>query len=67
MRLLRHDLHSLAGPYALDALAAEGILFYRRSPTLGRFVCRFDATDAEADALVDALRRHAPAPARAAE
>ena len=50
----------------LDALEADGFQFYRRSATLGRFVCRFDATDAEADALVAALRRHT-APARAAE
>ena len=53
----------------IDALAADGILFYRRSDTLARFVCRFDATPAEADALLAALRRHlAPAAApRAAE
>jgi threonine aldolase len=51
---------------ALDALEAGGFQFYRRSATLGRFVCRFDATEAEADALVAAVRRHAM-PARAAE
>jgi threonine aldolase len=51
---------------ALDALEADGFQFYRRSATLGRFVCRFDATEAEADALVAAVRRHAM-PARAAE
>jgi threonine aldolase len=49
-----------------DALEADGFQFYRRSATLGRFVCRFDATEAEADALVAALRRHT-VPARAAE
>ena len=51
---------------AMDGLEADGFQFDRRSATLGRFVCRFDATEAEADALVAALRRHA-APARAAE
>src|SRR5580765_1658241 len=51
----------------LDALEQDGFQFYRRSPTLGRFVCRFDLTDAEADALVAALKRHCAAPARAAE
>jgi len=51
---------------ALDALEAGGFQFYRRSTTLGRFVCRFDATEGEADALVAAVRRHA-VPARAAE
>jgi threonine aldolase len=52
----------------MDALEADGFQFYRRSPTLARFVCRFDATEAEADALVAAVRRHLPpAAARAAE
>ena len=51
----------------MDALEADGFQFYRRSPTLARFVCRFDVTEAEADALVATLRRHCAAPARAAE
>jgi threonine aldolase len=52
----------------MDALEADGFGFYRRSPTLARFVCRFDASEAEADALLASLRRHlAPAPSRAAE
>ena len=42
----------------MDALEAEGFQFYRRSKTLARFVCRFDTTEAEADALLTALRRH---------
>jgi threonine aldolase len=51
----------------MDALEQDGFQFYRRSATLARFVCRFDVTDAEADALVAALKRHCAAPARAAE
>jgi threonine aldolase len=53
----------------MDALAADGFQFYRRSQSLARFVCRFDTTAAEADALVTALTRHlAPVSApRAAE
>jgi threonine aldolase len=53
----------------MDALEADGFQFYRRSKSLARFVCRFDATEAEADALVAALRRHlgAAAAPRAAE
>ena len=53
----------------MDALEADGFQFYRRSTRLARFVCRFDVTEAEADALVAALGRHlAPAAApRAAE
>ena len=42
----------------MDALEADGFQFYRRSRTLARFVCRFDTTEAEADALAAALRRH---------
>jgi threonine aldolase len=52
----------------MDALEAEGFAFYRRSKTLARFVCRFDATEAEAEALLAALRRHLlPAGVRAAD
>ena len=51
----------------MDALEADGFQFYRRSATLARFVCRFDVTDAEADALAAALRRHCTVPAKAAE
>jgi threonine aldolase len=53
----------------MDRLEADGFQFYRRSQSLARFVCRFDTTTAEADALVAALTRHlAPATApRAAE
>ncbi|HYU12823.1 MAG TPA: hypothetical protein VEK82_09630, partial [Stellaceae bacterium] len=52
---------------SMDALERDGLQFYRRSATLARFVCRFDVTEAETDALVAALRRHCAAPARAAE
>ena len=51
----------------IDALEQGGFQFYRRSRALARFVCRFDVTEAEADALVAALRRHCAAPAKAAE
>ncbi len=53
----------------MDGLERDNFQFYRRSRTLARFVCRFDTTEAEADALAAALRRHlgvAPTP-RAAE
>jgi threonine aldolase len=51
----------------MDALEHDGFQFYRRSATLARFVCRFDVTGDEADALVASLRRLCAAPARAAE
>ena len=41
----------------MDALETDGFQFYRRSRSLARFVCRFDTTETEADALVAALRR----------
>src|SRR5271163_4961213 len=53
----------------MDGLEADGFQFYRRSATLARFVCRFDVTETEADALLTSLRQHlgvAPTP-RAAE
>jgi threonine aldolase len=53
---------------AMDALEADGFQFYRRSRSLARFVCRFDTTEAEADAFIASLRRHlSPAAPRAAE
>jgi threonine aldolase len=52
----------------MDELEQDGFQFYRRTKVASaRFVCRFDLTDAEADALVAALRRHCGAAARAAE
>jgi threonine aldolase len=46
----------------MDALEKDGFQFYRRSENLARFVCRFDTTQAEADALIAALRRHLAEP-----
>ena len=54
-------------PGAMDLLEADGFQFYRRSATLARFVCRFDVTDSEADALIASLRRHCTPAAKAAE
>ena len=48
----------------MDALEEDGFQFYRRSKSLARFVCRFDTTEAEADALVAALHRHIDAVTR---
>jgi threonine aldolase len=45
----------------MDGLERDGVQFYRRSASLARFVCRFDLTQAEADAFVAALRRHCAA------
>jgi threonine aldolase len=42
----------------MDGLEADGVRFFRRPGNIARFVCRFDATSAEADALLASLRRH---------
>jgi threonine aldolase len=44
---------------ALDAIRDAGVMFARRGQRLARFVCRWDNTAAEVDALVDAVRRAA--------
>jgi threonine aldolase len=54
-------------PGAMDGLEHDGFQFYRRSATLARFVCRFDCTADEADALVASLRRICGATRQAAE
>jgi threonine aldolase len=51
----------------MDGLERDGFQFYRRSRTLARFVCRFDLPEAEAEALVAALKRRCAAPAEAAQ
>jgi threonine aldolase len=43
---------------AMDGLEADGVRFFRRPGNIARFVCRFDATPEEADALLASLRRH---------
>src|SRR6266446_3464422 len=42
----------------MDGLEQDGVRFFRRPGGIARFVCRFDATPAEADALLASLRRH---------
>ncbi|MDB5871917.1 MAG: L-threonine aldolase [Ramlibacter sp.] len=44
-------------PHALTALQDDGILFQRRGPGLARFVCHWDTSAAEEDALVAAITR----------
>ena len=48
-------------PAALTAIQDEGILLARRGPELARLVCRWDTSDAEIDARVAAITRHATA------
>lgn len=46
---------------ALDHLARDGVLYYRRGPRLARFVCRWDTTEDEVDQLLTVIARHAEA------
>ena len=54
-----NELFVELAPAALDALAEDGFLFYRRGSRLGRFVCRWDTTEEETHALGQAIARHA--------
>ena len=45
-------------PAVLDAMLADGVQFYKQGQDIARLVCRFDATDADVDALLASLRRH---------
>ena len=44
---------------ALDHLAQDGVLYYRRGPQLARFVCRWDTTEDEVNKLITLIARHA--------
>jgi threonine aldolase len=44
-------------PAAMDALEKDGLRFFRRGPRLARFVCRWDTTDAEIQALTSGIVR----------
>jgi threonine aldolase len=44
---------------ALDHLARDGVLYYRRGPQLARFVCRWDTTEDEVNQLLTLIARHA--------
>ncbi|MFY9137706.1 threonine aldolase family protein [Zwartia sp.] len=41
---------------ALDRLANQGVLFYRRGPELARFVCRWDTTTKEVEQLLTLIQ-----------
>jgi len=41
---------------ALDQLAESGVLYYRRGPTLARFVCRWDTTQDEVTQLLGLMK-----------
>ncbi len=51
----------------MDGLERDGIRFFRRTKSMARFVCRFDVTEAEVDALLASLKRHCGAVATAAQ
>lgn len=47
-----------APAHVLDAVAADGLLYYRQGATLARFVCRWDVTQGETEALVASFAKH---------
>lgn len=49
-------------PAVLAGVMSDGIQFYQRGPRLGRFVCRWDTSDADVAALASSVRRHAGQP-----
>ena len=51
-------------PAALAGLENDGVLFYRRGPRLGRFVCRWDTSNEDIAALAGSIRLHAAAALR---
>ncbi|MFO0294791.1 MAG: threonine aldolase family protein [Rhodospirillales bacterium] len=52
-----NEIFLRAAPATLDRLERSGIRFVRRAPDMARFVCRFDGTEAEIDALLAALAK----------
>ena len=56
-----NELFVVASPKVLTTVADAGVLFYRRGHALGRFVCRWDTSDADIDTLVNAIARAAKA------
>lgn len=51
-----NELFVEMAPQALDQLADAGALFYRRGPTLARFVCRWDTTEDEITQLLKLIK-----------
>jgi threonine aldolase len=47
-----NELFVEMNPKAVDALIAQGVLFYRRAPNMFRLVCRWDTTKEETTQLI---------------
>ena len=47
-----NELFVEMNPNAVDALIAQGVLFYRRAPNMFRLVCRWDTTKEETTRLI---------------
>ena len=52
-----NEIFADMAPQQMDVLEKEGIRFFRRGTRLARFVCRWDTSDAEIRALVNAAGR----------
>lgn len=53
-----NELFVEMNPKAIDALIADGVLFYRRGTNLFRLVCRWDTTQNEIVQLITLIDRH---------
>jgi len=54
-----NEIFLRADAAVMDRLERSGIRFVRRAPDMARFVCRFDGTEAEIDALLAAVAKAA--------
>ncbi|MBL8698596.1 MAG: low specificity L-threonine aldolase [Alphaproteobacteria bacterium] len=53
-----NEIFLKAPAHVIDGLERDGVRFFRRAADMARFVCRFDATEAEVDAVLASLRRN---------
>lgn len=53
-----NEIFLKAPAHVIDGLERDGVRFFRRAADMARFVCRFDATEAEVDAVLASLRKH---------
>jgi threonine aldolase len=51
-----NELFVEMNPRAVDALIAQGVLFYRRAPNMFRLVCRWDTTQEEISGLISVMQ-----------
>lgn len=53
-----NEIFLKAPAHVIDGLERDGVRFFRRASDTARFVCRFDATEAEVDAVLASIRKN---------